>query len=104
MSHAEYIHFIKSICEHTASKKICGKVLATATSRYDQTKAIDFIVDIISLDFFHDISGTTKECLAMLPERLRNEVDEYLKDAGYERNAQTGDILDSDEDSDGNLK
>ena len=54
-------------------------------------------------DFFPEINGTLKECLAQLT-RAKEQVEAILDEEGFERKSESGDIIESDEDSEGNLR
>lgn len=91
------------LCEYCPSTEYCGRVLEQITSKLEVQAAAEVIVDVITLDFFPEISGTMKECLAQLT-RAKEQVEAILDDEGYERKSESGDIIESDEDSEGNLR
>lgn len=88
------------LCEHASTKSICGQVIDLVTRNLDQNQSSDLIMDIIQMDFFLDIPGKTKDFIAQLTS-LRDFIMSLLED--FDCN-EDGDILASDEDSEGNLK
>ncbi len=91
------------LCEYCPSTEYCGRVLEQITSKLELQAAAELIVEVITLDFFPEINGTMKECLAQLT-RAKEQVEAILDDEGYERKSESGDIIESDEDSEGNLR
>ncbi len=92
--------YIVMLCEHASNKKIAGQIIDRVTKTLDENEASDLIMDIIQMDFFLDIPGKTKEFIAQLTS-LRDFILSLLEE--YDCN-DDGDILASDEDSEGNLK
>ena len=103
MSNSERLRYAVALCEHCRTKVICGKILEQITSKLEVQPAAELIVDVITLDFFPEINGTLKECLAQLT-RAREQVEAILDEEGFERKSESGDIIESDEDSEGNLR
>lgn len=93
--------YAQAICEHCSSKRKVGKVLSYFTSRYTEEEASSFIHDVITLDFFMDVNGTMESFFSPL-KRVRERVKALLN-AGNRLNGR-GEIVDSDEDDEGNLK
>ncbi len=102
MSNSELLRYAVALCEHCRTKVVCGKIFEQITSKLEVQAAAEVIVDVITLDFFPEIIGTMKDCLGQL-SRAREEVEMMLDD-GYERRPESGDIIESDEDSEGNLR
>ena len=88
------------LCEHASSKAQCGMILDAITHTLDENLASDLIMDIVQMDFFLDIPGKTKEFIDQLTG-LRELIHSFMQDF---RCNEDGDILASDEDSEGNLR
>lgn len=101
MDQKESQRYARQLCEHSPSKRVCGKILLKFTTGLDAMAAASYICDIITLDFFQDVAGKMKEFLPALGP-LRAHV-EALLDESYNRD-KDGEIVDSDADSEGNLR
>ena len=93
--------YARVICEHADNKRTCGRILNKFTYSYTEEIASIFVHEIITLDFFQDLKGTIKEFLIELP-RIYEQVNRLLSETHRRNN--NGEILESDEDSQGNLK
>ena len=67
MNTNQYHRFTRKICDFTEKKKVCGRVLHELSSHMQTAEAASFICDIISFDFFLDLTGTMKGFLAAMP-------------------------------------
>ena len=101
MDYRESQRYARQLCEHARNKRICGKILHKFTSTLSPGEAASYIYDLITLDFFQDITGTMKDFLQNIPN-VAEDV-EALLDATHNRD-KDGEIVDSDADSNGNLK
>jgi hypothetical protein len=102
MSLRELSRFACVLCEHAKSKAICGRALDLLTSNLEVQAASEVIFDVITLDFFYEVPGEMNLCLDQLA-RCKEPVTALL-DEHFHRREQTGDLMDSDEDSEGNLR
>lgn len=93
--------YARLLCEHSDSKRLCGQILHQFTANMTSGEAASFMYDIVTLDFFQDIRGTMKEFLREIP-RTQEDLEGML-DASHQRD-RDGEILDSDADSEGNLR
>ena len=64
-------------------------------------EAASFVYDIVTLDFFQDISGKMKEFQREIAA-FSDELDDLINET-HQRD-KDGEIVDSDADSEGNLK
>jgi hypothetical protein len=105
MNEFELKKFSLVLCEHAPSKTILGQILELITTmkRMDLNTSCEFIYDIITLDFFYEIPGSMNDCLAALKEEKKEMLNELLNET-FDRKTNSGDLMDSDEDSEGNLK
>jgi hypothetical protein len=101
MDHKESQRYARQLCEHSPSKRVCGKILLKFTSGMSAGEAASFICDIVTLDFFQDVAGTMKEFLREVAP-IRDEVEALLDESC--RRDKDGEIVDSDADSEGNLR
>jgi hypothetical protein len=101
MDTRESQRYARQICEHSRSRRACGRVLRKFTTGQSESEAAAYIYDIVTLDFFQDIKGTMQDLLKELPVATR-ELLEGLLDESHRRSKE-GELLDSDEDSEGNL-
>lgn len=101
MDYRETQRYARQLCEHSNSKRLCGRVLHKFTSGLSSFEAAAFIYDIITLDFFQDVRGSTKDMMGELP-RAREQLESLLN-ASHNLDAD-GEIVDSDADSEGNLR
>lgn len=102
MDQRESQRYARTICEYADSKKVCGRILNKFTYSYTVEVASIFIHDIITLDFFQDLKGSMKEFLIELPISLKEPVNTLLSES--HRRDNEGEIIESDQDSQGNLK
>ena len=63
----QYREFTRVICDHTKTKKQCGKVLCVFTSHMSGAEASTFIYGNINFGFFSDLRGSMKSFLAEIP-------------------------------------
>lgn len=63
-------------------------------------EAIGFIDDVISHDFFHDLRGSLADLLQYIPDH-RSELMQLFE---HRQSLKDGELIDSDEDEDGNLR
>jgi hypothetical protein len=112
MNLSELRLFSKVLCEHSKSKSVAGRVLdlITQSDKLDLEQASEHLYDIVTMDFFYEIPGDMNSFLAHLGRGeenkkpgLKERVIELLEE-NYRRNETTGDLIESDEDSEGNLK
>ena len=101
MNQRESQRYARTMCEHVNSKRLCGRILNKFTCTYTEEVAAIFVHDIITLDFFHDLSGTLKDFLFELT-RIQQAVDTLISQS--HRRDSEGEMLESDEDSQGNLR
>ncbi len=102
MSFNDALRYAQAICEGCSSKRKVGKILsAFTTNRYSDAEKVSFIHDIITLDFFMDISGTMDSFFAQL-RGIKNEIVALLE--AEKRLSKEGELVDSDADEDGNLR
>lgn len=90
-----------SLCSYAGSKKICGKILNVFVQDLPANAAAIYVYECIQFDFYADLKGRMVDLYAQLPE-IRRELQDYI-----ENNADTnaeGELVDSDEDEDGNLR
>lgn len=93
--------YARQLCEHSPSKRICGKILNQFTSSMTESAAAAFAYDIITMDFFQDVQGAMKDLLREVPT-FREQLESLLDES--HRRDKDGEILDSDADSQGNLR
>jgi hypothetical protein len=113
MNLSELRLFSKVLCEHSKSKSVAGRVLdlITQSDKLDLEQASELLYDIVTMDFFYEIPGDMNSFLAQFGRAeeenkkpgLKERVIELLEE-NYRRNETTGDLIESDEDSEGNLK
>jgi hypothetical protein len=96
------------ICQTLSHKSFCAKALHYFTyslhrNRNESPREVaKFIADIITLDSFRDVPGSMKCVLDTFSEQVREELT-VLLDEHFYIDAQ-GEMRESDEDSEGNLK
>jgi hypothetical protein len=96
------------ICEQLGHKSLCGKALHFLTYSMhnncdDRAREVaKFVIDIITLESFRDVPGSMKSLLVAFTPKVREEITSML-DEDYDLNSQ-GELVDSDEDSQGNLR
>ncbi len=96
--------YARAIVEHCSSKRKIARILSLfAMAQYSIGEGASFIHDIVTLDFFLDIEGSMESFFGHIkPEELRERLT-ILLSASHHLNGR-GEIVDSDEDSEGNLK
>ena len=94
--------FCCRLCCAMDSKRLCGQVANIFTSDLSQEEAASFMYDIVTLDFFLDLEGNMQDFLKQVRKPAR-EVLEHLVSSSFNTDTN-GDILESDADSDGNLR
>lgn len=101
MNVQQFRRFARVICDHSRSKATCGRVLNIFASRMSSSEACSFICDIVSYDFFMDLTGKIKKFYAQLPE-IKDDLKSMITSS---RNVDSkGNLVDSDEDESGNLR
>jgi hypothetical protein len=89
------------ICSHSTSKEHCGKILNIFTSQLWGSSPTHLICEVIDEDFFLDLHGKLEDFLAQIPGE-RDQVHKFIVD---NKNLNlNGEIIDSDEDEQGNLR
>lgn len=101
MDMRETQRFARQLCEHSSSKQICGQILKKFTTGMSVGEAASFVYDIVTLDFFQDIPGKMKSFQREVAA-FADELDELINET-HNRD-KDGEIIDSDADSDGNLR
>ena len=87
------------LCSHSGTKRSCGKILQAFTSTLPAANACSFVADVVQHDYFMDLRGSTNDLYSQLPE-IRADLQQYLADHTNEH----GELVDSDEDDEGNLR
>ena len=101
MDYRESQRYARQLCEHSNSKRICGRVLHKFTSALTPSEAAAYMYDIIMLDFFQDVRGSTQDLMREIP-RAQQELTMLLQASN--NLDKDGEIVDSDADSEGNLR
>lgn len=101
MNAQQFNRFTHVICDHSKTKRSCGKVLNIFTGRMTESEAVSFICDIVEFDFFMDLSGSMKGFYKNLIE-VGEGVELMLK--ATKSMDDKGNIVDSDADDEGNLR
>jgi hypothetical protein len=108
MDDTQLARFSVILCEHCRTKDFCGRVLGRLTAFLKLPRAADLITGIITLDFFYELPGEMNSGfltqLAIARPGLREGVVARLEETGQQRNEETGELIESDADSEGNLK
>ena len=102
MDYRQTQRYARAICEHSGSKANCGRVLRQFSSSLPTREAPHFVFEVISLDFFRDLTGTVQQFLRELGSCVGDAVDGLLSEA-HDRDGD-GEIVESDADSHGDLK
>ena len=89
------------ICGFAGTKKKCGMILKHFCDEMNSPEALDFIYDIISHDFFMDLRGKLDDFIEAIPDM--SHAIRRLIDKNFKLNSK-GEIMDSDEDENGNLR
>ena len=97
----EFIRFTEILCENLISKKHCGKLLNNFTSHMLEKEAINIILHIMKKEYFNDLEGCNESFLNELPE-LRDAI--WSEFSHGLKITDDFEVLDSDEDENGNLK
>lgn len=101
MNPQQFRRFARGICDHSKSRKLCGRVLNGFACRMTSSEACSFISDIVSYDFFLDLPGSMKSFYREMPE-IGEQVESFLSTT--RTMDREGNIVDSDEDEAGNLR
>lgn len=101
MNVLQFRRFARILCDHAQTKKLCGRVLNTFACRMSASEACSFICDVVSYDFFMDLSGDMKQFYKEMPE-IADEIESLL--ASTRNMDEDGNFIDSDEDERGNLR
>jgi len=101
MDYRQTQRYARAICEHSGSKANCGRVLHRFSSALPDVEAPHFVFEVISLDFFRDLSGTVQQFLREVGS-IGDVVDGLISEA-HHRDGD-GEIVESDADSHGDLK
>jgi hypothetical protein len=97
----QFRRFARVICDHSETKRLCGKALNKFASHMGASEAASFVCEIVAYDFFLDLSGPMSRFYKQMPE-IRDEVEQRLNAT---RNMDgKGNLMDSDEDEHGNLR
>lgn len=97
------IHLIRTLCIHSTSMKVCGKILNIFYQNMDKTVACKQISEILNHDYVYDLEGTMLDFLNQLNE-IADPVGELL--SNLFRVDEYGKLIplqESDEDENGNL-
>lgn len=101
MDPQQFRRFVRVICDHSQTKKVCGRILNVFACRMTSSEASSFISEIVSYDFFLDLSGDMKGFYKQMPE-IGEHVKNFLTST---RNTDLeGNLVDSDVDEGGNLR
>ena len=101
MDPQQFRRFVRVICDHSQTKKVCGKILNAFACRMTSSEACSFISEIVSYDFFLDLNGDMKGFYKQMPE-IGENVKNFLSST---RNTdEEGNLVDSDVDEGGNLR
>ena len=90
-----------TICGFAKTKKKCGMILKEFSEDMNSSEALSFIHEIIAYDFFMDLRGKLDDFIDAIPE-LSHALRRLIK-SNFNMNSK-GEIIESDEDEDGNLK
>lgn len=101
MNAIQFRRFARVLCDHAGSKSVCGRILNAFACRMTSSEAASFICDIVSYDFFMDLSGSIKKFYKEMPE-IADEVRSLLSST-MDMDGE-GNLIDSDEDERGNLR
>jgi len=99
-SENDVLRYVVKLSQHASSKRICGMLLADFTANMSSQEAIGFVDDVISHDFFHDLRGSLTDLLSYLPD-IRTELTQLFE---HRQSLSNGELVDSDEDEEGNLR
>lgn len=99
------LEYAIKLCEQADTKKTCALLLKSFTQHMSSpTEAVAFIQEILSYDYFQDLTGTLEH--DFLPQ-FSEDVQEHLMkllEGQNRRRGRSGELVDSDEDEDGNLR
>jgi len=84
------------------SKMDCGVIAMVFTSDLSIEESVSFLYDLVTLDFFQDLSGKMKDFLLQIKPSIRTLLEASI--ANSLNVGSDGDLVESDEDSDGNLR
>lgn len=101
MDYRQTQRYARTICEHSGSKANCGRVLRQFSSSLPAREAPHFVFEVMSLDFFRDLTGSLQQFLRELGG-VGEAVDGLISEA-HDRD-DDGEIVESDADSHGDLK
>jgi len=99
LNSTELEYFLRTLCSNVDSKKQCGRTLNLFTAHMLTSEAVHFIHSIINYDYFLDLSGDIQSFLNEVPE-----VSETLKSLLHNGTNLVDNFIESDEDSEGNLR
>lgn len=94
--------FCMQLCSVADSKRVCGLITNIFTADLSVQESAHFIFDIVSSDNFLDMQGN----MANFQEQIRNQVWKVLEPliaSNFSLDCN-GDIVESDADSNGNLR
>jgi hypothetical protein len=97
----ELARYARMICEYAETKGNCGLVLSKFGAGLQEAQALGLVASVLSKEFFRDLMGKMGDFLEQLGA-LR-PLAETLLDAEY-RVDEGGELLESDQDSNGNLR
>ena len=102
MSGSQYMSLAVALCSFANSKRNCGEILdVICDDMEDEGQAVGFIDEVMHKDFFLDLKGRLKEFLKALP-RFQSNLSVLI--AEKYKLGEDGEIVESDEDQQGNLK
>lgn len=101
MNVLQFRRFARVLCDHSKTKMLCGRVLNLFACRMSASEACSFICDIVSYDFFMDLTGDMEKFYKEMPD-VADDVQSLLSST---RDMDSdGNLIDSDEDESGNLR
>ncbi len=102
MTYTDTFSYARELCEQCRSKRRMGKLLSELVEkRFTMEEGASFIHDMVTLDFFLDIKGDVHSFYNQLG-RTKERLMDLLSSSNHLN--KRGEIVDVDEDDDGNLK
>mmetsp|Transcript_11376 Transcript_11376/g.15640 ORF Transcript_11376/g.15640 Transcript_11376/m.15640 type:complete len:326 (+) Transcript_11376:73-1050(+) len=102
MSFRERTSYCVRLSTTLDNRRDCGLVARVFTSDLTDDEAVNFLSDVVTRDFFYELGGKVKDFLIHIRPSLQSMVEPMLTDA-YNIGPD-GNIVESDEDSNGNLR
>jgi hypothetical protein len=90
------------LCLSSDTKRNSGIIIDVFTSSLSDEEAASFAYDIVTLDYFLDLSGGMNDFLNQIRLPVRQVLDALISES-HKLDAD-GNIVESDADSDGNLR